>query len=203
MKITEHIDLIDGTMANCYSVRLGENTVLIDAGMKGSAKKIIMYYNEKKAKPEIILITHYHPDHVGGLHILTEEFKPDVFVPDREVDVITGKAKPVPTRSIMSHIVAGMARITPVGSVKSASELKIDGIHVVETPGHTPGSTSYYVEEDDALFVGDAVNNTRNGLQINKGFTLNLKEAEKSRQIIMEHEAKLILPGHGPPYHKK
>ena len=103
----------------------------------------------------------------------------------------------------MSHIVAGMARITPVGSVKSASELKIDGIHVVETPGHTPGSTSYYVEEDDALFVGDAVNNTRNGLQINKGFTLNLKEAEKSRQIIMEHEAKLILPGHGPPYHKK
>lgn len=202
MKITENIDLIDGTTAHCYSVTVYGRIVLVDAGMKGSAKRIINYYNDKQTKPDVVLITHYHPDHVGGLYRISEAFNPLIFVPDREMDVIMGKTRMVPAKSLISHIVASMAKIHPVGNVKPVSSLKLEGIQVVETPGHTPGSTSYYLEGDEAMFVGDAVNNTRDGLKISRAFTLDMEQAEKSRQIIMQHRARLILPGHGSPYGK-
>ena len=55
MKITENIELIDGTMANCYSVNLDGRQLLIDAGTRGSSKKIIDYYRKKNLKPEIVV----------------------------------------------------------------------------------------------------------------------------------------------------
>lgn len=96
MKISENIELIDGTIANCYSVNLEGKAVLVDVGMKGSGRKIIDFYRNIGVSPELILITHYHPDHVGGLFILSEEFHPQIYVPDSEAEVIAGHSKIIP-----------------------------------------------------------------------------------------------------------
>ena len=34
MKISDSVELIDGTIANCYSVNLEGKAILVDAGMK-------------------------------------------------------------------------------------------------------------------------------------------------------------------------
>ncbi|MHB8371503.1 MAG: MBL fold metallo-hydrolase [Thermoplasmataceae archaeon] len=203
MKISDNVTLIDRTMANCYDVSIGEKHILIDAGTKGSAKKIISFYRANGIKPEIIFITHYHPDHMGGLKILKDTFNPEIFIPDAEVSVALGKSKIIPVNSTLSKLASLIMKIQPVDVVKKVSEAKIEGIITVKTPGHTPGSTSYYLESDDVLFVGDALTNKSGKLVINKSFTLDMEMAKISEKEILNHKFKLILPGHGKPFYKK
>ena len=202
MKITENIELIDGTMANCYSVNLDGRQLLIDTGTRGSSKKIIDYYRKNNLKPEIVLITHYHPDHVGGLKSIRDEFGTKIYVPDAEIGVISGKERMTPAKSLASRLVSGFMKSEPVEGLSRSSELSMEGLEVVETPGHTPGSTSYFFSKDNVLFVGDAVVVSSGKLGLNKAFTLDMAKAEESRKKIMEHPAQIILSGHGEVYRK-
>jgi hydroxyacylglutathione hydrolase len=203
MKVTDNIELIDGTMANCYAVNLEGKSILIDTGTKGSSKKIIEYYKKKNMKPDMVLITHYHPDHVGGLKAIKTEFNPEIYVPDVEVGVISGREKMTPAKSLASRMVAGFMKSDPVEDLKKASDLKMEGIEVVETSGHTPGSTSYYFKNEDAMFVGDAVVVSSGKLGLNRTFTLDMQKAEESRKKIIDSPSKIILSGHGDVFRKQ
>ena len=44
--------------------------------------------------------------------------------------------------------------------------------------------------------------NSGGELKINRAFTRDLEAAEKSKEIILKHPAKIILSGHGEPYRK-
>ena len=75
-------------------VFLGDRTgwVLIDAGIRGSASFI---KNAAKArfgnvKPEAIILTHGHFDHVGALKSLAEEWDIPVFAHELELSFLTG-----------------------------------------------------------------------------------------------------------------
>ncbi len=203
MKISRNVELIEGTMANCYSVHLAGKEILIDSGTKGSGKKILNFYKAKGKKPDVILITHYHPDHIGGLKLIQDAFSSEVYMPDDEIAVGLGKERATTSKKFLPRMISGLMKVQPVSSIMPVSELDIPGIQVVKTPGHTPGSTSYYLESDDTLFVGDAVVVSRSGeLNINETFTLDMKKAEKSKNIILKHPATSILSGHGPKYTK-
>ncbi|EQD59235.1 beta-lactamase domain-containing protein, partial [mine drainage metagenome] len=127
---------------------------------------------------------------------------PIIYMPDREVDVATGHARIKPARSLLSKLVRRFMKIDPVSSVNPVSSLSIEGLEVIDTPGHTPGSTSYFMKSDNALFVGDALVNSKGKLTINKAFTLDQERAEQSKQLILDHEASIILSGHGDVYRK-
>lgn len=201
MKIRDDIHLIDGTMANCYFIENEGSGILIDTGTKGSGKKILKFLGDHSYRLSTVLITHYHMDHIGGLHQIVDSLGPEVYVPDVEADVVRGKKKPAATGSFMSKMVGMMAHPEPVADVKPVSSFKSEVIDVLETNGHTPGSTSYIVKGKGILFAGDAVVNGKNGLSINRTFTLDIGEAENSEKKILASGAEVILSGHGNPYY--
>ena len=202
MKVTDRVELIDHTMANCYFFELGGKNFLVDAGTKGTGKKIMNYLRQKGIKLDYILITHYHPDHVGGLKELSDAFQCKIIVSAADAPVVTGKQKIQPAKSLLSKMVAATMKVQPVQNVTLTDDFMFEGIEPVMTAGHTPGSVSYYLQSEDVLFVGDAVVNSGGDLKINRAFTRDLQAAEKSKEIIMKHPAKIILSGHGEPYRK-
>ena len=157
MKVSDSVTRIEGTMAHTYSVEHDGLVILIDAGMKSSGKKIIDYYQEAGKKPDIILITHYHPDHIGGLAMLKEKYSPKIYAPRDEISVIEGKDRPVQPKRMLSKLVSVLGRTEAVSGVIPVEDFSSPWMKIIPTVGHTPGSTSYYFEPESLLFVGDAV----------------------------------------------
>ncbi len=199
MMLTQSVESIDKTMAHTYILTLGGKRILIDAGGKASGDRIARLFRARGKGPDVILVTHYHPDHIGGLAQLKREFNPEIYAPAEELQVISGEAKPKPADSFISRFVTRMAKVNGVKDVKSVESLDIPGLEVIRTHGHTPGSTSYLVRKDNAIFVGDAVHEKNGMLEISRAFTMDFGEAERSRKTIMEFRGVTVYPGHGNP----
>jgi len=201
MKISEKVEMIDGSMANCYVIHQDDKILLIDAGTKSTGRKIVNYFRQSGNKPDTVLITHYHPDHIGGLRMIYDEFKPQIYAPRVEIPVLTGKEKIEPTKSFLSKMVAGMSRIDPVEDVKESEGLQLPFIDVIPSPGHTPGSTSYLFKPENILFVGDAFSVSSGEAKINKSFTADIPAAERSKEKLLSMKGVTVLPGHGSSMH--
>ncbi len=199
MKISENVELIKAGFVNCYALRHGSQRILVDAGTKSAGKKLISFYRERGEKPDLVLITHYHPDHIGGLHMIYEEFKPEIYAPEIEIPVIQGKEKIESTKSMLSKLVSGVSRIDAVEAVRPAESLELPFIEVIPTPGHTPGSVSYLFKEDGIIFIGDAFSVSSGKPKINRAFTLDIPKAEASMNYVLSKKGMTILPGHGEP----
>lgn len=112
---------------------------------------LLKILEEDEMKLTGALVTHYHPDHVGG-HI----FGMDIIGLPRLME-----KNPVPVY-VNKHEAAGVKQVTGLSdsdlkSVDSEDKLKVGEIEIscLHTPGHTPGSQCFRV--DDGLIAGDTL----------------------------------------------
>ncbi|MFC3342154.1 MBL fold metallo-hydrolase [Paenibacillus abyssi] len=144
--------------------------VLVDAGMPKSADDIISAAEERfgrKSRPQAIVLTHGHFDHVGAIIELINHWKVPVYAHELELPYLTGKLEyPEPDPSVGGGLVARMSPIfpnEPIDLGNHAKQLPSDGSvpgmpgwHWIHTPGHTPGHISLFREGDRSLIAGDA-----------------------------------------------
>ncbi|MFQ6059337.1 MAG: MBL fold metallo-hydrolase [Anaerolineae bacterium] len=75
----------------------------------------------------------------------------------------------------------------------------LEGMRVIHTPGHTPGSVSLYCPKRRLLFAGDAAANTF-GLRPPIGwFTEDMAQAKESIRKLAALDFEVALFGHGRP----
>ncbi|MBM7552165.1 MBL fold metallo-hydrolase [Thalassobacillus pellis] len=144
--------------------------VLVDAGMPKSAEQIIAtaseLYGEGK-KPQAIILTHGHFDHVGAVEELVDYWNVPVYAHELELPFLTGQMDyPEPDTSVEGGLVAKMSRMFPNEGIDLGSnvyKLPDDGSvpHMpewqwVHTPGHTQGHVSLFREKDRTMIAGDA-----------------------------------------------
>lgn len=191
--------MIEGTMAHVYSIETGGKTVLVDTGTKGSSKKIVSYYDQLGKGPDYVLITHYHMDHIGGLQSIMDNFSSEIYAPASEIDIIAGrKGMPEGTPAFLK-LFTRVPTVSNPERIKPSTDISIDGVKVVETFGHTPGSTSYLFTKSSSLCVGDALYNKRGTLAVNRMFSLDMEKASGSKEKILSMRPLMVLPGHGDP----
>ena len=169
-------DEVTGTYT-CLLVSTGKNKVLIDTGagkIAASTGELMVNLEKAGAHPseiDTVILTHGHPDHNGGT--LEAEGKPAFpnarylmwkdewqFWTSEEPDL---SAMPVP-EELKTGLILGTARrcLPPLRKqielVEKESEV-VPGIHLLPTPGHTPGHLAVAVTSgtDSVLHVADAV----------------------------------------------
>lgn len=109
-------------------------TLLVDAPEE---KPIIAAIERTGWKPDLLLITHHHADHVEANLTLKQRFNLTIVGPKAEAAKIPG---------IDRTVVEGDT--IPFGA---------EQIQVFETPGHTAGHVSYYFPESGVLFAADTL----------------------------------------------
>lgn len=177
---------------NCYLVFDGETraAVVIDPGE--DAEIINGTIRDHELKVKAILLTHGHSDHLGA----TAE------VADATGAAVYGSAE---ARSVLAdpdrfQLFPGMPEFTAadVGEVIAGGEsLDFEGItvDVIATPGHTPGSMSYYAL--DGLFCGDLIFSGSVGRTDLPGGSFEELAASVKNLFTRYPDETVIYPGHG------
>ena len=131
-----------------FFVKVGENGVLFDAGLRDES--VLSKLDEKGIAPEsvsTILITHFHPDHFGGIVDAagTASFpNAVVYVSKPEYEYWVNEKK---NESVISAL-----KLYTVKQFSFGDEV-VPGIRAIETTGHTPGHASYLVEADGEKLI--------------------------------------------------
>lgn len=175
---------------NCYIVASKKESLVIDPG--GEGERILEEIASMKTKVKLILNTHAHFDHIGANAFLAEKLKTPVAVHQLEADYL--KEPPISTGAFQSSgVEPSEAQMVLNGSEKlffGESEAT-----VLLTPGHSPGSLSFLVE--DSLFCGDLIFRGSVGRTDLPGGSAN-QLLESLRHIAQLRGDLVIYPGHGP-----
>ena len=147
--------MVVGTVAtNCYLVYDEETkrAVIVDPGDRPD--EIADECKALDIKPEAILLTHGHFDHILAAPKLKEEWNIPVYAAEKELDVLADGAK-----NMMGTYYRKNFSLTPDVTVREGEKFELAGFTwtVFETPGHTVGSCSYYIESEKVLFSGDTL----------------------------------------------
>jgi hydroxyacylglutathione hydrolase len=161
---------------------------LIDTGVASSEGLIFEYLRKTGRNPDeisLIVQTHSHPDHIGAtraikqvtgcavaIHAAEKSWLEDVDLQFRE--------RPVPG---FHTLVGGSVTVDRLLTEGEPLELETGlTLEVFHTPGHSQGSVSLLLREDQALFSGDAVL-LPGDLQIYEDFPATLNSIRKLKAI--------------------
>lgn len=135
-----------------------DHWVAVDAGVRGAAESLLAATGGQLS---LLLLTHSHPDHIGGAPSLVRETHCSVTASEAERTFIEK-----PEVQLASRPVPGFWELVEGGvgvdfSIQEGSPLlgagAPPGLEAVATPGHSPGHLAFWDQERRVLFAGDAI----------------------------------------------
>ncbi|MDR1696426.1 MAG: MBL fold metallo-hydrolase [Endomicrobium sp.] len=204
------------TAVMTFLIKTGKETIIVDTGygqglMAGLAKL--------KVKPEditIVLITHMHGDHIGGLisggkaafpnaKIKIGRIERDFWLNDESVSKFPARKNNFDMAKRVAEVYGAAVEVFEFGG-----EI-VPGITSMDSRGHTPGHTAYMLESDGKklLFIGDIINAAAVQMprpDISSRYDMDPKQAALTREKILSIAAKdnleiagahLFFPGIG------
>lgn len=159
---------------NSYLLQGEDGTLtLLDAGTKGAPRKILAALAALGKSPgdlTHLLLSHAHNDHTGGARAVVDATAAQVQTHEREAVYVREGRMPAVDRStrggrLMARLpgrATGFAKVGVDGTFQDGDVLPLaGGIHVVHTPGHTPGHCSFLHPRSGVLLTADAIFNVR------------------------------------------
>ena len=138
---------------NCYLAKNTETGAMLIVDPADCAGRIAAKIGAMGGRPEAVLLTHGHFDHIGAARELHEHYGIPVCAYSDEVEIMESVDKNL---SLMSGtgFTAKADRLFSDGEVVKLAGFDITVLH---TPGHTIGSCCYYIEQEQVLFSGDTL----------------------------------------------
>ncbi|MFH1439873.1 MAG: MBL fold metallo-hydrolase [Candidatus Woesearchaeota archaeon] len=179
--------------SNMYFLDL-EQKILIDTGnrMKQSLLKMLLPKIVSLDKIDKVIFTHLHYDHIGNADLFPNAC---FFASKQEInDLKENPELTVLDADIMAKTKSQLEKLKPM--------VNMNGLSILNTPGHTKGSICIYYEKEGILFTGDTYfhGNIETGINLCVGRTdlptSNDNEIKKSLEKIKKIDAKIICSGH-------
>jgi len=195
---------------NCYLADEEDGLTLIDTGIPISKTGILKAADHLRKPIKRISLTHAHSDHVGSLDALYHSLPGvKVSISERDARLLKGDTEMLEgERGTIKGGVPKNIKTNPDILLKEGD--RIGSLLTVSSPGHTPGSISFFDERSGLLIVGDAYH-TRSGMTVSGHLKLSFpfpalatwdKEiALESAQKLLDLKPKALAAGHGDLVH--
>ena len=185
---------------NSYIVRKDKEStdcIIIDTGL--TAEPLIDFLKKKNLKPNTLILTHGHADHIAGAVSLRKHFdKIKVCIHKADSNML-GDA----VRNLSSSAGAKIT-IAPADVLFDKEEqVEFGGMafQLIHTPGHSPGGICLYNRDEKILFSGDTLfagsigRTDFPGYDSQKCFKQLVDNIKSKLLILLDDTA--VLPGHG------
>lgn len=183
---------------NTYILYNGFNDcIIIDPGCYYDEEKdeFAAFIESKKLTPRLLLNTHCHLDHVFGNKFVADKYGLTLHLHEKEVPVLQF----APASGLMYNLpfdnYAGEFKFLEIGEHISMGK---DKLEVLFTPGHSPGSVSFYCKEENFVISGDALFYRSIGrTDLPLGHHETLLQSIRTQLFSLPGET-LVYSGHGP-----
>jgi glyoxylase-like metal-dependent hydrolase (beta-lactamase superfamily II) len=173
-----------GPGTNTYIVGLGSRRLLVDTG-QGVAGYIDLLERGLSSTAgaeglEAIVMTHAHPDHIGGAEDVLRRFG---------------------DMPVYKMPRSGADRGLAITALRDGDEVRTEGatLRAVWTPGHACDHLCFYMPEEKALFTGDVVLGAGTTVIPSDG---DLGDYLDSLRKLLALDVAVIYPAHGPQIHQ-
>ena len=162
---------MDGFEVNSYVVHAPEGDIIVDAGAE--PEKIL---DATRAPVAAILVTHGHADHINALEVVRRETDAPVYM----------------------HPADAEGKVEDYESLEDGRSLDLAGLEIMvfHTPGHSPGSVTFVVGDDQ--IVGDLILPGSVGRTDIPGASWEEIEESIRRVMPLWAEETRLYAGHGP-----
>lgn len=171
--------------------------IIIDPGCYFDAEKeeLVAFIEDNNLKPVMVLNTHCHLDHVFGNKMLAEKYGLTLQIHEKEKAVLAF----APTSGLMYDMpfdnYTGDFILLNEGEI---IKLGKDELKILFTPGHSPGSVSFYCVKDKFVISGDALfKNSVGRSDLPGGNHEQLIESIKKNLLTLPEDT-IVYSGHGP-----
>lgn len=180
---------------NCYIVgdEDSREVVVIDPG--GHARQISETLENLRVKVRGIILTHAHFDHVMGVEALKRATGAPLFVGENEKPLFETVERQGQAFGIAVPPLPDPEHWLKEGDVVEAGKVKL---HVLNIPGHSPGSIALYDAENGLVFVGDVLMRGTIGRTDFPGCSLEVLLRSIRGKLYTLPDGTKVYSGHGP-----
>ena len=199
--------------ANLFLVRGGERDLLVDTGLGLAPLRV--HLAELFERPVVVVATHRHFDHTGGLYEFDEvvvhrldaaavanaEGFASLRIEDYPPEELSGYEAPESLLTALPHLGFEIAdyRVRPVAPTRVVEEGEVVDLGdrrftVLHLPGHTPGELGLWEEDTRTLFSGDCV--YESGILLDELPGSDIGDYVRSMERLREIPARIVHGGH-------
>ncbi|USY54465.1 MBL fold metallo-hydrolase [Bacillus sp. 1780r2a1] len=179
---------------NCYLlVNNDKECLIVDPG--GEGKKLNQLIHKQQYKPQAVVLTHAHFDHIGGVDDVASHFSIPIYVHKKEKSWLKDP-------EVNGSTFFGLGEVTVQSDVtlfagEGSTTIGSFSFELYETPGHSPGSVSLYFKEAELVISGDALFEGSVGrTDLHDGNHEQLLKSIHTKLLVLPEET-LVLSGHG------
>ncbi len=169
---------------NTYIFSVDEKVVVVDPGY--NSKEIIQYFGTNK--PDLILLTHYHFDHVASVNELCQKYGIKAMINKADYELLLNN-------DLAQSMGLTNPEIDKENIVSFEDEIKdLPSIEIIQAPGHSEGSTLFVYEK--TIFTGDVLFADTYGRTDLLGSD-NQKQITTLKSFNKLNGELVVCPGHG------
>lgn len=190
-KLTIETFVLGPDETNCYLLSVGKEAVVIDPGI--APDRLIERISEQGLQLQRVLLTHFHLDHIGGVKELIAAHPAPVYGSSKDLFLKEISLEGGGIREFVEYLDFPLTPLEPGKAVILGQP-----VIVLPTPGHTPGSLSYFFPAAGCVFVGDLIFMIGVGrTDLPRGSGPELIGSIRSRIFSLPDDTR-IYSGHGP-----
>ena len=178
---------------NCYLVGEPPAVAVVDPG--GESDRVIAAIDERGWRPEAILLTHGHLDHVAHCAHVAERYGIGLGIHRGDLFLLEHVQIPELAAMIGYREPPAPERFWEDGETVAVAGIEL---RVVHTPGHTPGGVCFIHEPSRTILAGDTIFHRGIGrTDLPGGDMATLERSIRDRLFALDGDYTL-WPGHGP-----